>query len=77
MAGWHGVGWSLFPYSIGGDRWKLLLPALAVVLWGPNRQAIMRWRWSADWSYALAFALLAGVSLLRFGNPSPFFYFLF
>lgn len=77
MSGLNGLGWSALPYSIGGDRFKLLLPALAVVLWGPNRQAIMAWRWGNDYVYAVAFAVLAGVSILRFGDPSPFFYFLF
>ena len=77
MAGLNGLGWSALPYSIGGERLKLLLPALAIVLWAPNRQAIMTWRWRSDYAYAIAFAVLAGVSILRFGNPSPFFYFLF
>jgi alginate O-acetyltransferase complex protein AlgI len=77
MAGLNGLGWSEYPYSIGGNRFKLLLPALAVVLWGPNRQAIMEWRWRSDYAYAIAFAILAGLSILRFGDPSPFFYFLF
>jgi alginate O-acetyltransferase complex protein AlgI len=77
MAGLNGFDWPKLPYSIGGNRYALLLPALAVVLFGPNRQAIMRWRWRSDWAYAVAFALLAGLSILRFGNPSPFYYFLF
>ena len=37
----------------------------------------MGWRWRSDYVYAIAFAVLAGVSILRFGNPSPFLYFLF
>jgi D-alanyl-lipoteichoic acid acyltransferase DltB (MBOAT superfamily) len=77
MAGLNGLLWSAGPSAIGGNRWRLLLPALALVLWCPNRQAIMGWRWTSDYRYAVAFALLAGVSILRFGNPSPFFYFLF
>jgi D-alanyl-lipoteichoic acid acyltransferase DltB (MBOAT superfamily) len=77
MAGLNGLGWSALPYSIGGNRLKLLLPALAIVLWAPNRQAIVRWRWRSDYAYAIAVAVLAGISILRFGNPSPFFYFLF
>jgi alginate O-acetyltransferase complex protein AlgI len=77
MLGLNGLGWSALPYSIGGDRLKLLLPALAVVLWAPNRQTIMARPWRNDYVYAVAFAVLAGVSILRFGNPSPFFYFLF
>jgi alginate O-acetyltransferase complex protein AlgI len=77
MTGMNGLLWSVGPDAIGGNRWRLLLPALALVLWCPNRQAIMQWRWSSDHAYAVAFAILAGVSILRFGNPSPFFYFLF
>jgi alginate O-acetyltransferase complex protein AlgI len=77
MAGLNGFDWPALPYSIGGNRFRLLLPALGVVLWCPNRQAIMKWRWKSDYVYAVAFAILAGVSILRLGNPSPFFYFLF
>jgi alginate O-acetyltransferase complex protein AlgI len=77
MAGLNGLDWSALPYSIGGNRLRLILPALAVVWWCPNRQAIMGWRWRSDYVYAIAFAVLAGVSILRFGNPSPFLYFLF
>ena len=77
MAGLSGFEWPDFAYSIGGNRLKLLLPALAVALWGPNRQAIVEWPWRSDYAYAAAFAVLAGLSLLRFGDPSPFLYFLF
>jgi alginate O-acetyltransferase complex protein AlgI len=77
MAGLNGFAGPDLPYSIGWDRFQLLLLALTVVLWCPNRQAILRWRWASDYAYAVVFALLAGVSILRFGNPSPFFYFLF
>jgi hypothetical protein len=37
----------------------------------------MRWRVRNDYVYAMAFALLAGISILRLGDPSPFLYFLF
>ena len=77
MAGLNGLDWSELPYSIGGNRLRLILPALAVAWWCPNRQAIVGWRWRNDYVYAVAFAILAGVSILRFGNPSPFLYFLF
>jgi alginate O-acetyltransferase complex protein AlgI len=77
MAGLSGFAWPHEPYSIGGNRLKWLLPGLAVVLLGPNRQAIMKWRVSSDYVYAMAFALLAGISILRLGDPSPFLYFLF
>jgi hypothetical protein len=41
MAGLNGLDWSALPYSIGGNRLRLILPALALVWWCPNRQAIM------------------------------------
>jgi alginate O-acetyltransferase complex protein AlgI len=77
MVGLNGFAWPHEPYSIGGNRLKWLLPGLAVVLWGPNRQAIMRWRIRSDYVYAMAFALLAAISILRLGDSSPFLYFLF
>jgi alginate O-acetyltransferase complex protein AlgI len=77
MAGLHGFAWQHLPYTIGGNRFKLLLPALAVVLWCPNRQAMMQWRWENDYAYAAAFAVLAGLCILRLGDPSPFVYFQF
>jgi alginate O-acetyltransferase complex protein AlgI len=77
MAGMNGFDWPHLPHSIGGNRFKLLLPALAVVLWCPNRQAIMTWRVTSDYVYAAAFAVLAGLSILRLADPSPFLYFLF
>ena len=77
MLGLNGFAWPHMPDSIGGNRFKLLVPALAIVLWCPNRQAIMQWRWASDYVYAVAFALLAGFSILRLGDPSPFLYFQF
>src|SRR5262249_10447614 len=77
MAGLNGFAWPHLPDSIGGQRMKSLLPALAIVLWGPNRQAIMKWRVKSDYVSAVAVALLAGSSILRLGDPSPFLYFLF
>jgi alginate O-acetyltransferase complex protein AlgI len=74
MAGLNGLDWSELLYSIGGNRLRLILP-LAVLWWGPTRT--MGWRWRSDYVYALAFAILLGVSILRFGNPSPFVYVLF
>ena len=77
MVGLNGFAWSQMPYSIGGKRLERLIPALVIVLWGPNRQTIMTWRVTSDWVYALAFAILAGMSILRLGDPSPFLYFQF
>jgi alginate O-acetyltransferase complex protein AlgI len=77
MIGLNGFAWPHELYSIGGNRLERLLPALAIVLWGPNRQTIMTWRVKSDWVYAIAFAILAGISILRLGDPSPFLYFQF
>jgi len=77
MAGVHGFAWDSMPYSIGLPKLEFLLPALAVVLWCPNRQAILHWQWRNDHLYALAFALLAGLSFFRLANPAPFYYFQF
>jgi alginate O-acetyltransferase complex protein AlgI len=77
MVGINGFDWPHLPYSIGGNRFKLLLPALAVALWCPNRQAIMQWHVRSDYVYAVVFALLMGLSLLRLADPSPFLYFTF
>jgi alginate O-acetyltransferase complex protein AlgI len=77
MVGLNGFEWPHFVYSIGGNRLQRLLPALAIVLWAPNRQTMMTWRVKSDWVYAIAFAILAGVSILRLGDPSPFLYFQF
>ena len=77
MAGLSGMEWPRGPHAIGGNRLKWLLPALAIVLWAPNRQTIMTWQVRSDFAYALAFALLAGLSILRLSDPSPFLYFIF
>jgi alginate O-acetyltransferase complex protein AlgI len=77
LAGLGGFAWDSAPYSVGRHEWKRILPLLAVVLLAPNRQQIMSWRWRSDWAYALAFSLLMGVSILRMGNPQPFYYFQF
>jgi len=77
MAGLNGFAWPHLPYSIGGNRYKFLLPALALVLWCPSRRTIMERRWENDYLFAAAFAVLAGLSILRLGDPSPFLYFQF
>lgn len=77
MAGLNGLPWSSTGDVIGFKPWRLLLPALAVVLWAPNRQTIVGWRWSSDYVYAAAFALMAGFSILRLANPPAFIYFQF
>jgi len=77
MVGVYGFAWDRMPYSIGLPKLEFLLPALAVVLWCPNRQTILQRPWRDDRVYALAFALVAGLSLFRLANPSPFYYFQF
>lgn len=77
MFGAHGFAWDALPASIGLPEWERLLPALLIALCAPNRQRIMQWRWPTPWLPALVFAVLAGVSILRLGDPSPFFYFQF
>jgi alginate O-acetyltransferase complex protein AlgI len=63
--------------NIGLAEWRLILIALAIVCFAPNRQTIMGWRWSSDYAYAAAFAMMAGFSILRLANPPPFIYFQF
>jgi len=77
MAGVHGFAWDAQLYSIGASEWRWLLPALLIALCCPNRRRIMAWRWPSPWLPAAAFAVLAGVSILRLGDPAPFFYFQF
>jgi alginate O-acetyltransferase complex protein AlgI len=77
MIGLSGMPWNTAGAVIGLAEWKLLLVALALVLWAPNRQTIMGWRWSSDYVYAAAFAMMAGFSILRLANPPSFIYFQF
>jgi len=75
MAGLHGIGWAHGEVVPAELRQCAL--GLAIVLFGPNRQTIMGWRWASDGLYATAFAILAGISLLAMSNPPPFIYFQF
>ncbi len=77
MAGMHGFAWSASHLSIGGSEARQIAAGLVLVLFCPNRQAIMVWRWPSDYLYAGAFALLAGVSIMSMSNPPPFIYFQF
>jgi len=77
MAGMHGFAWSASHLSIGGAEARQIAAGLVLVLFGPNRQAIMAWRWPSDYLYAGAFAILAGVSIMSMSNPPPFIYFQF
>ena len=77
MAGAYGFAWDAVPGSIGLHEWKRMLPALLIALYLPNRQRVMQWHGLRGWPRAVAFALLAGVSILRLSDPEPFFYFQF
>jgi D-alanyl-lipoteichoic acid acyltransferase DltB (MBOAT superfamily) len=77
MIGAQGFAWRPLAESIGGNAWMRLLLVLGIVLLCPNRRRIMEWQWPSPWLYAASFALLAGLSILRLGDPSPFLYFQF
>jgi len=63
--------------SLGWHQWKRILPCLAIVLFCPNRREVMATQWRNDHAYAIAFAGLVGLSILRLAQPSPFIYFQF
>ena len=69
-------GFSLGPFSYIKD-WRLIAIGLLIVIFGPNRQEIMEWRWQNDWVYAGVFAALAGISVMAMSNAPPFIYFQF
>jgi D-alanyl-lipoteichoic acid acyltransferase DltB (MBOAT superfamily) len=77
MAGMHGFAWGVAHWSLGSSEMRQILIGLAIVLFAPNRQTIMSWRWQNDYLYAAAFAVLAGVSIMSMSNPPPFIYFQF
>ena len=77
MVGLNGVSLAHGAHTIGGNRWKWLLVGLGIVLFCPNRQQIVAWPWRSRVAYAATFAVLAGVSWLALGNPTPFVYFQF
>jgi alginate O-acetyltransferase complex protein AlgI len=69
-------GFSLGSFSYIKD-WRLIAIGLLIVIFAPNRQQIMEWRWQNDWVYAGVFAALAGISVMAMSNPPPFIYFQF
>lgn len=77
MFGMNGFATVHTPALFRSHELKRLLAGLVLVLACPNRQAIMQWRWSSDLLYAAVFALLLGISILRLGDPVPFYYFQF
>jgi alginate O-acetyltransferase complex protein AlgI len=77
MLGLTGFAWHPFSYSLGGKEYRLIVGALCVTLFFPNRQAIMQWEWTSDRVYAIVFTLLVALPLLRLGDSAPFVYFQF
>jgi alginate O-acetyltransferase complex protein AlgI len=77
MAGLHGFAWNVAHWSIGPRELRQIVAGLAVVLFCPNRQTIMNWKWQNDYLYAGAFAILAAISIMSMSNPPPFIYFQF
>ncbi len=77
MFGLHGIGAGAEGATFGSHEYKRIAAGLALVLWCPNRQAIMRWPWRSDVVYAIVFSLLFGISVLTLANPVPFYYFQF
>lgn len=77
MTGINGFAFNPDAYSLGWPEYKWILAGMIIVVFLPNRQQIMEWRWKSDYLYAGAFALLAGISLLQISNPPPFIYFQF
>jgi len=77
MVGLSGFAWHPFSYSLGRKEYRLIVGALGVTLFFPNRQAIMQWEWISHRVYAIAFTLLVALPLLRFGDSAPFVYFQF
>jgi alginate O-acetyltransferase complex protein AlgI len=77
MTGFNGFAFSAVEYSIGWREISRIGIGLALVLFCPNRQTIVSWRWDNDWLYASAFAVLAGLSIMGMSNPPPFIYFQF
>ncbi len=77
MAGRFGFAFRTASYSIGWPEVKVIAVGLLIVLFCPNRQAIMEREWRSDWAYAAAFALMSAVSIMSMSNPPPFIYFQF
>jgi alginate O-acetyltransferase complex protein AlgI len=77
MAGLNGFAFNAVHWSIGWHQVRAIALGLAIVLFCPNRQAIMSWEWRSDWLYAGVFAALAALCIMSMSNPPPFIYFQF
>ena len=77
MSGRNGFASASTRNALGAHEFARILGGLLIVLFAPNRQAILAWQWDSDWLWAGAFALLAGVGIMGMANPPPFIYFQF
>ncbi|HUY20553.1 MAG TPA: MBOAT family O-acyltransferase [Candidatus Binataceae bacterium] len=77
MAGLAGSAGLVHRYSIGFHEFERIAIALGIVLFCPNRQAIMNFNWRNDYLYAGAFAILMAAATMTMANPPPFIYFQF
>jgi alginate O-acetyltransferase complex protein AlgI len=77
MAGLSGFSWDPHWYSIGWHELRLIGIGLVLVLFCPNRQALLARTWKSDYAYAGVFAILTGISIMSMANPPPFIYFQF
>jgi alginate O-acetyltransferase complex protein AlgI len=77
MAGLAGTAAIAHKYSVNAHDYTRIAVALAIALFGPNRQTIMSYEWRSDYVYAGAFALLMAAATMTMANPPPFIYFQF
>jgi D-alanyl-lipoteichoic acid acyltransferase DltB (MBOAT superfamily) len=77
LVGHGGLAADAWQPAFGWHEWKRLLPALALVLWCPNRQTILAWPWRSDLAWATVFAALMTFAILCLHQPEPFVYFRF
>lgn len=77
MAGLASGPGLIHKYSIGFHEFVRIAIALGIVLFCPNRQAIMNYQWRSDYLYAAVFAILMATATMTMANPPPFIYFQF
>ncbi|HZY58738.1 MAG TPA: MBOAT family O-acyltransferase [Candidatus Binataceae bacterium] len=77
MLGFNGFAWRAEYGSFTREKYHDIVLGTALVLFCPNRQTIMQWNWVGDYGYALAFTVLAAISVLNLANPPAFVYFQF
>ncbi len=78
MLGFNGFAWRREFGSFTREKYHDIIDRAADnVLFCPNRQTIMQWEWLGDYAYAVAFTVLAVISVLNLANPPAFVYFQF